>query len=125
VPPEYREELPNGCPPDEAQEILTEVHVYRLVWHEPPTEDDFRSQRAISPQQRFSAGECLARGLSVCGDIARAEKTRLLPKYQETRICKVSMCAGAGKLLHGGHGHRTWWPYRNFDILAHCETVQT
>ena len=45
----YREELPAGCPPDEAEEIVEERVVFRIVRKDPPTHDDFRSQRAEQP----------------------------------------------------------------------------
>ena len=42
----YREPLPEDCPPDEAEEITAPRVVYRLVRNNPPTGDDFLSQRA-------------------------------------------------------------------------------
>ncbi len=125
MPAEYREKLPVGCPPDTAQEITAEVQVYRLVKNNPAADDDFRSQSAMFPGRHFNAGECLARGVSVCGTIQRAQNTQRLPRFRNTRICKVCLCAGAGRLLPGKDEHRTWWPYKTFDILAHCEMVTT
>ena len=43
MPMTYREPLPEGCPPDDAEEITTPRIVYRLVRSNPPTDDDFRS----------------------------------------------------------------------------------
>ena len=37
----YREQLPEGCPPDEAEEINTRREVFRLVRNRTPTEEDF------------------------------------------------------------------------------------
>lgn len=41
----YREPLPEGCPPDSAEEITVTRKVFRLIRTVPPTDDDFRSQR--------------------------------------------------------------------------------
>ena len=62
----YRESLPENCPPDTADEITSPRLVYRLVRNNPPTDDDFRSQRAEQPDRVFrNISECQARGLSV------------------------------------------------------------
>ena len=50
----YRELLSEGCPPDDAWEITAHRAVYRLVRNNPPTDDDFRSQRAEKPAPGLS-----------------------------------------------------------------------
>ena len=75
----YRDPLPNGCPPIESTEVVDERVVFRLVNSNPPTGDDFRSQRSERPTAIFppTISECIARGISVhterndsenCGD---------------------------------------------------------
>ena len=62
----YREPLPENCPPDEAEEIAAPRLVYHLVRNNPPTDDDFQSQQAERPDRVFQdVTECQARGLSV------------------------------------------------------------
>lgn len=59
----YREPLPQGCPPDAAVEISTAWQVFRLVRTNPPTDSDFRSQRAEKPLHRFrNVTECRPAG---------------------------------------------------------------
>lgn len=71
----YREELPAQCPPDAAEEITVEREVFRVVKSDPPTDGDFRSQRALRPRAVFQGvPECLARGLSVFGERGDGEK---------------------------------------------------
>ena len=41
----HREQLPEGCPPDESEAIATRRRVYRLASGNPPTDGDFRSLR--------------------------------------------------------------------------------
>ncbi len=58
-PMTYRESLPDDCPPDDAGEIAATRVVYRLVRNNPPTDDDFRSQRAERPDRVFrDVSEC-------------------------------------------------------------------
>ena len=47
----YRELLPDNCPPDAAEEIDAPSVVYGLVRNNPPTDDDFRPQRAERPDR--------------------------------------------------------------------------
>ena len=123
----YREPLPDGCPPDAADEIATPREAFRLVRTNPPTLDDFRSQRAEKPNRVFpDVTECQARGLSAFADrrdlVARALK---LPSLRRRLICRVTLQAGAGRIQQTGQpSHHTWWPLAAFDILGHC-TVET
>lgn len=118
----YRESLPEGCPPAEAEEIAKVREVYRLVRSNPPTLDDFRSQRAEKPEAVFGGvDECRARGLSVYANRADCDKTLKLPRFRRHHACKVELGEGAGRILQTGQpSHHTWWPLAGFDILAHC-----
>lgn len=58
----FRETLPDDCPPGAAEEIAEQCDVYRLVASDPPTEADFRSQRALRPAAVFGVSECQAHG---------------------------------------------------------------
>jgi hypothetical protein len=125
MPNEYREQLPDKCPPEAAQEISTNTEVFRLVKSNPATEEDFRSYQALAPIKKFRVGECIARGLSVLVSQTAADNTRKLPRYKATHVCRVKLCAGAGKLMQTGDNadHRTWWPFADFAILNHCEVM--
>jgi hypothetical protein len=124
----YRDELPEGCPPDEAEEIATPRDVFRLARTNPPTLDDFRSQRAERPDRVFpGVAECQACGLSTFADRRDLEAKALkLPSLRGRLICRVRLEAGAGQIQQTGQpSHHTWWPLAAFDILAHCgvETI--
>ena len=122
----YREPLPEGCPPAAADEIAAPREVFRLVRNNPPTVDDFKSQRAEKPAAVFQLSECQARGLSVFAERRDSERALKLPTLRGRLICRLRLDAGAGRIQQTGRpSHHTWWPLAAFDILAHCgvETV--
>ena len=87
----YREPLPEGCPPDDAEEITAPRVVYRLVRNSPPNDDDFRSQRAENPRRIFHrVTECQARGVSVYANRRDAERQTEIPRLKGLAICQVS-----------------------------------
>ena len=122
----YREPLPDGCPPDTAEEIVQPRDVFRLVRTDPPTEEDFESQRAEKPGGTFPGiDECQARGLSVHTERGDSEKALRLPKLRGRLICRLRLRLGAGTIQQTGRpSHHTWWPLADYDVLAQC-TVET
>ena len=122
----YREPLPDGCPPDTAEEIIQPRDVFRLVRTDPPTEEDFKSQRAEKPGHTFSGvDECQVRGLSVHTERRDSENALKLPKLRGRLICRLRLGFGAGKILQTGRrSHHTWWPLADYDVLVQC-TVET
>lgn len=123
----YREPLPEDCPPDAAEEIRETRDVFRLVRSSPPTETDFRSQRAERPDSVFpDVTECQARGLSVFAQRKDAEKRLRIPRMRGRLVCRLQLSAGAGQIQQTGRGsHHTWWPLADYDILAQCTVEST
>ena len=118
----FREPLPANCPPVEAENVLVTRIVFRLVRADPPTLDDFRSQREEKPDSVFRVSECQARGLSVHADRSDSEKATRLPALRDRLVCRVRLEAGAGCIQQTSRwSHHTWWPLADFDILAHCD----
>ena len=121
----YREPLPDGCPPDEAEAISGPRTVYRLSRSNPPTDDDFMSQRAEKPHNIFNTSECIARGLSVFTDRSSLEGLLKRPNRQDMIVCQVMLDNGAGRIQKTGRSrfHYTWWPLAGFNILENCLVV--
>lgn len=121
----YREPLPDNCPPDTAEEINAHRTVYRLVRNNPPTDDDFQSQRAEQPERIFrDVTECQARGLSVFVSLNVAVRLSARGRLQGMAVCQVTLAAGAGHIQPTGRrSHHTWWPLADYDILANCQIV--
>lgn len=120
----FLEPLPEGCPPEDAEEITAERVVYRLVRTNPPAADDFRSHRAEQPVAHFRVPECIARGVSVHTERSDSEALLKLPQFRGRLVCLVNLEAGAGCMKQTSTpSHHTWWPLAAFDILGHCEVV--
>ena len=116
----FREPLPEGCPPQEAEEVTESRIVFRLVRGDPPKESDFSSQRAEKPQNQFNVPECVARGVSVFSELGEAKKQLMRPTHKGKLVCRITLNKGAGRILTGRKSHITWWPLADFDILNHC-----
>jgi hypothetical protein len=117
----YRDSLPDGCPPIEAEQIEITRDVFRLVRQTPPTIGDFQSQRTEKPHNTFRVSECQACGLSVFANRQDCIKAKKLTALRNRLSCRIQLAAGAGCIQQTGHpSHHTWWPSRDFDILSHC-----
>lgn len=120
----YREELPNGCPPEDADQTQDEQVVYRLVTADPPVDDDFKSHFLLNPAKDYRGHECIASGLSVVPTVEDAQSLTSLPALRGKLPCKVTLSAEAGMIKQTRAApHHTWWPFADFDILACCEMV--
>ena len=122
----FREPLPAGCPPEAATDINEALNVFRLVRTNPPTEGDFRSQRAEKPGAVFAGvSECQARGLSVLTQRSDSVRACKLPSLRGRMICRVLLGSGAGRIQQTRRpSHHTWWPFADYDILSRC-SVET
>ena len=124
----YREPPPENCPSDEAEEIDAPRVVYRLVRNNPPTDDDFQSQRAERPDRIFrNITEFQARGLSVRTGLAFAVELMGLRTMRGRMLYQVRLDNDAGRIMQTGEDpdHTTWWPLADYDILANCSLVST
>ena len=119
----YRESLPPDCPPEASEELAHARQVFRLVRTTPPTDCDFRSQRTEKPNRIFrGVSECRVRGLSVFAERIDAEGALRFPTLRGRSICRVQLREGAGRIQQTGRpSHHTWWPFADYDILAHCD----
>ena len=120
----FREPLPTGCPPDEADEVTESLVVYRLLKSSTPLNEDFDSQRAERPNIRFNTDECHARGLSVFTRRQDLERILKMPRHRGKRVGRVLLGMGPGYIQKTGRGsHHTWWPFSEYDILRNCAVV--
>ena len=124
----YREPLPDDCPLPGAVDIVETRIVYRLVWSDPPSHNDFRSYADLNPDKPYkdNTEECKARGVSVYKNPRAADKNRQrFANLAETLICEVVLVEGAGRIKRtGSRTHFTWWPLAEYDILANCQVAE-
>lgn len=116
----YREDLPPDCPPPPAAPLSTPASFYRLVNRYPPTEQDFRSVWQEQPDRRPRLDPCQSRGLSVFATADAAQQRTSYPTLRRKIVCAVQITSDAGPLLLTSRQHYTWWPLRDYDIIAHC-----
>ena len=119
---QYRDPLPEDCPPPEAAEINRPSVFFRMVHNDPPTEADFLSQRQENPAiQLRNLSECHARGVSLFS--AKRDASRLIRqgKFAGCSVVRISLDAGMGAVLKSGsRSHFTWWPAAGLDYAALC-----
>lgn len=116
----YREDLPPDCPPAPAAPLTAPTTFYRLVNRYPPTEPDFVSVWQEQPERRQRLDPCQSRGLSLFTTADEARKRTSYPTLRCKLVCAIQLTPDAGPLLMTSGYHCTWWPLRDYDIIAHC-----
>ena len=115
---QYREELPCDCPPIPAEPVVAPRVFFRLVSQYPPTERDFVSLWTEQPERRGRLDPCQSRGLSL---FDTAMEARMRTSYNTLRgkiVRAVNLTPEAGPVLQTSAHHYTWWPLRDYDIIA-------
>lgn len=104
----FPENWPSDCPPHDV--VDAEGDVFRIVNHDPPTDDDFLTH--------FEAGAfptrpaCLRCGLSVHRILADAIHTKTKYPKIGSRIAKGTLAIEHGTTKQTGQAsHTTWWVY--------------
>lgn len=146
----YRDELPEGCPPDGTEiDGDGETVVYRFVEHDRVDPDtDFEPMRELRRHNDWASeaerrdAECRAWGVSVYSPLRKAKKSLRNQQNRERRrraqlgigdrrwldmsICEVRLSRGAGAILLTSEktGHHEWWPAADFDIRAHARLIR-
>lgn len=130
----FAEHFPNGCPPSDA--FPASGTMYRLVSHNPPTEDDLATFAELGKAQ--NGDECLRCGLSVFAtqDDA-ADLYRFIARRYGTNGTRIGSLVARFDLQpeHGqlkptpnrrsSNSHHTWWPYAISDrASAFCAVAQ-
>ena len=122
---QFREPLPDGCPPTDAWVIQHELFVFRFVKYDPPNEIDFESHQARGVAKP-TVCPCRSRGLSVFATEDRKALLQKLPFFKKKKFCRIRLEQGAGRLLQTSEPpHHTWWPFAGYDILANCEVLDS
>ena len=120
---EYREDLPNGCPPAEAKPLT--MRLYRLIRSFPPEESDFDSQwlEHSEKQAEWENIECRAKGLSLFISLRVARQKAKGRRMLRKEVCAVKVTPESGLVEQTSGFHFTWWPLKDCNILALCSEV--
>jgi len=119
---DWFEDLPNDCPPSEA-EVPNNKIFFRLARSYPPQNEDFYSERKRFPDKKFDADECTARAVSIWSTKDACSKIKKLPVHRDKFVVKVKLGPSNGVILKTGRNknHYSWWRSTNFDINESCE----
>jgi len=125
---QWSDHFPSGCPPQTAENATGEV--YRLIKHDSPTPNDFRSWREENKDKECPEGvtECQSCGLSVYTEKADACRViRRIPRFKKAKPALGKLTPDLGVMLHTpsrvNPSHHTWWtpvsaqPWTVFQIV--------
>lgn len=115
---EWFEELPEQCPPKDAKDC--EGNFYRIANGNPAQSADFFSQRRLAPDKVFKGNgldECIARAVSLFGNLEDAKKRLKLPKFKRANIALVELCPKDGVMKKTfTDSHYSWWRTTAFNV---------
>jgi hypothetical protein len=113
----WAEELPEGCPPRQAD---PSEGIYYRLGNKPPTEEDFFSHRKLYPLKVFKVDECRALSVSVFNDLDAVKQLFSLPtmKGKPINVLELSLTPENGVILQTGRDvhHYSWWKSSVFDL---------
>lgn len=136
----FRDTLPDGCPPVGAEVVDERRVFYRATSPIIDPIEDFKSLAQENPDFKLGdMDECILSGVTVWETLEAAENMRRIwqckrksKKWEGKRNCELTLDAGAGAILRTDDGqpteqgeHWTWWPAKDFDILAHSKPLKT
>ncbi|KAA4212499.1 hypothetical protein F3D14_26615 [Bacteroides ovatus] len=118
--PQYRENLPEGCPLPESchdNKIL-----FRLVSKKEYVDDDYYSQAIKKPGKRAKRSArslCRFHSVSLFGTVEDCKKIK--KTLGSGYIAKIEVTPDSGKLFKAKppSEHYDWWPYKLYPINEH------
>lgn len=121
----FREKLPSGCPPHDANNP-NGLTVYRLVASNPAKSSDFDSHKAIGLPFPGGTPECQSVSCSVFDSLKRLDEMMILPKPRARYHFAVSLVLNSksGVVKGGKKGHYDWWICSGFMPEQHSYIVK-
>lgn len=116
----FAEELPDSCPPADAEDRELE-NVYRLASNSTPSVNDFASHAALGKTPPKSLGDpCRWASCSLTTDPAKLKK---LSKLKHRFAVRLKIPSGSG-LSKSRQIHIDFWRASGFDPLAAIEDIE-
>ncbi|WP_417826463.1 hypothetical protein [Thalassospira povalilytica] len=126
--PEFIEDLPDNCPPDDAQNP-EEQYVLRLVSGTDITSEDFFSHAKLGKERPENCCSCKWSSCSVFALPKGNHRTiahMKLPKLRDRKFAaklKVFPQSGLVKESKSKNGHLDFWMFSTFNPIDHIEAV--
>jgi hypothetical protein len=119
---DWYEDLPEYCPPKEAF-APKGMTVYRFSSSDFPSNNDFISQRLLSPDRVFEGVcECITGSLSVYNQLDACYNIYKLPRHRKRfkTIMEVSLNDSDGLIMQTFQNpyHYSWWRSNSFNFDA-------
>lgn len=121
---EFKEDLPEACPPADA-EMEARVGVYRLLSSAVAVDEHFYSHAKLGIGHGCPC-ECQRSACSLFSDKKRVRDiAKRFPKTRKkTHIAELDIPSGSGYLSENGKGHINFWMFAGFDPLMHIVGVE-
>jgi hypothetical protein len=121
---EYKDKLPNNCPPKDAQEP-NNFTIFRMVKTIPPTDIDFVSHFKLFPDKNYENMKCEALSVSVFNRFESCKELLDIPNHRGKKIVKLNLFQDSGRVIKSSKdkSHYSWWIYANFSPLANYEEI--
>jgi hypothetical protein len=122
---EYAEPLPEGCPPDGADDVAYD-ELYRLLQGGNASPEEFVSHAARGETNRGNVGECRFRSCSLLGDYRKYLEFLPAMRKKHTHVAKLKIPTGVGaskQKAHKGAVHVDFWCFKGNDLSAHVVEV--
>jgi hypothetical protein len=122
----YMEALPLQCPPQDAQDVAYSL-AFRIVFSNPPTNDDFKSRAALGMATPAGVSDCRNASCSLSADVIKLRNQALLPKFRakKPKIAHLSIGIGSGRsCMNVKSSHIDFWMYDTFNPISATSLVE-
>lgn len=121
----WAEELPDGCPPEDAIPPNNEVY-FRLVESIPPTERDFHSHKKLYPNKPYRVGKCQALSCSLYSSLRNCRNLTKKNIHSHKKIVQLILPPESGVIKQMGENrtHFSWWRFKDFNVIDFCVEVE-
>jgi len=110
---EFKENLPEQCPPADASEAALES-VCRFLFFSPPDAIENYASHIELGKPTGSAPECKARSCSLFKMSNAAKQAKKIGIFKNRKIAVLNIPEGCGAHSNGKNGHIDFWQARNF-----------
>ena len=119
---EFKESLPDGCPPEEAVDEALD-NVCRFLPYTPPDDEKNYLSHAELDKPTGNATLCKARSCSLFYYTSVAQQAAKIGRFKRMKVAVLSFPTGSGMHMHGRSGHIDFWVAANVDPTDYVKHV--